>query len=983
MTTSRLRFLILPVLAGALLASCAPRPVEAPPAPEPPAAPAPPEIPGLDAALLAERLDLDEAVRAGTLPNGLRYFILRNEEPQQRAELRLAVDAGSVLEDDDQQGLAHLLEHMAFNGTERFPEQELVNYLERIGMRFGPDLNAYTSFDETVYMLQVPTDDRHLLETGFVVLREWAGSITLRDEDIDAERGVVLEEWRLGRGAGARIRDQQLPVLLGGSRYAERLPIGRPEVIQHAPAEAVRRFYRDWYRPDLMAVVAVGDFEPDHIEEVIRENFSDLRTPAGAPERPTFDVPAHDETRFAIATDPEQTMTVVQILRKEPALQFETVRDFRDALIERLYLQMLNARLREITQRPGAPFLGGSALQGGFVRPIEARGLAAAAHEGRVVEAVRALLIEAERVRRHGFTESELTRATADLERAYRQAFQERDRTASRVHAGALVQLYLEGDAVPGIEREYELAQLLLPTITLAEVDARSEAVAGDDNRVVMVAAPERDDAPPPSEAELRRVLAEVRGTDIEPYEDAVLAEALLPSPPPPAGIVDESRYEDDGIVEWTLSNGVQVVIRPTDFRNDEVLFSAFSPGGLSLVDDADFRAGEHAAAAVRQGGLGEFSATDLERALAGQAVSVQPYIAAREEGLSGSASPEDLRTLMELIHLHFTAPRRDADAFAAHQERTITLLENRSASPMTVFSDTLGVILSGNHPRTIPPTPADVAALDVDRALAVYRDRFADASDFTFVFVGNVEPDSLAPLAKQYLATLPADPATREEARDLGARPPAGVVERTVYRGLEEQARVQLVFSGELIHRPEQFDWQTDEGAFLRATEDARRERFLLGALAEALRIRLREELREERGGVYGVGVSASADRLTGMYSISVGFGTDPARVDELVEAVHEQIRAFQDAGPDQNVIDRVLEAGRRGEETNLRTNRYWLSSLVAAYRHGESPQAYLYGEDLRQTLTPLAVRNAARRYIDPQRLVRVVLMPEDRIGG
>lgn len=968
------------LLSGMLFAACAPRPVvveEAPPAPLPVQEVVRPEVPGLDSALLAEPLGLDPAVRTGTLDNGLTYFIRQNPEPQTRAELRLVVNAGSTLEDEDQRGLAHLLEHMAFNGTERFPELELVNYLERIGMRFGPDLNAYTSFDETVYFLQVPTDERELLETGFVVLREWAGSITLDTDEIDAERGVVLEEWRQGRGAGARIRDQQFPVLFAGSRYAERLPIGLPEVIQHTPADAVRRYYHDWYRPALMAVIAVGDLDLDDIEALIRATFSDLENPAGAPERTTFDVPPHDDTRFAIATDPEQTMTLVQLLRKMPATTTETVYDFRESIIDRLYLQMVNARLRELAQQPGAPFLGGSALQGGFVRPVEAVGMSAAVQEGGVSRALEALLTEAARVRQHGFTVGEMERAAANLERSYRRAFEERNTTPSRSLASAYTSHYLQKAPVPGIEREYELVQLLLPSITLAEVERRADAVTGEDNRVVLVSAPRKEGGPEVTEAELRAVIASVENLTVEAYEDAYVEAPLVSFVPPAGSIVLESRYEEDGIVEWRLSNGARVVVVQTDFRNDEVLFSAFAPGGLSVVEDDQFRIAEQAAAAVRAGGVGEFSTTDLERRLAGQAVNVFPYIAAREQGLGGQASPEDLETMLQLVHLYFTAPRRDEAAFEAYRERMLAALENRSANPTTAFSDTLSAVLSGYHPRSMPQTKADIATADLDEAIAEYRERFRDADQFTFLFAGAVDPAVLAPLAEQYLATLPADESRKEEARDLGVRTPAGVVERTVYRGLEPQARVAIVFSGELEHRPSAIA-SVDDPRFRIEQAEARRERFLMDALGRALNIRLREELREERGGVYGVGVGARPDRLTGTYTFSVSFGTDPERVDELVEAVYQQIALFQTEGPDADTVEKVVEADRRAEETNLRSNRFWLNSLGAAYRNREAPQDYLYSEDLRRTLTPEAIRQTASRYIDTERVVKVVLMPE-----
>lgn len=962
MQTSRYPFshVSVLVLLTLFLASCAPRGIEAPTAHGPFV---PPMLDETPEQLLQQDLPLDPAIRTGTLDNGLTYFIQRNTEPQDRAELRLVVNAGSILEDEDQLGMAHLVEHMAFNGTERFPELELVTFLESIGMRFGPDLNAYTSFDETVYMLQVPSDDQELLTTGLDVLHEWAGSVTMYDDDINDERGVVLEEWRSGRGAGARMRDEQFPVLFGGSQYAERLPIGTTEIIEHTPTDAIRRYYEDWYRPELMAVVVVGDIDVDQIENYILDTFTDLSNPDDPRERIDYTVPTHDDTRFAIATDPEQTINVIQVLRKLDARPMTTVGDFREDLIDDLYVNMLNSRLAEITQRPGAPILGGSALIQQFVRPLQVAGIAAAVPEGGLATALEAMMVEIERVRIHGFTQGELDRAKADINRRYQQAYEERNSTPSRVYASRFVNHYLNGDAVAGIEREFSLLQGLLPTISLSDVDARAEVAAGESNRVVMISAPEREGVAAPNEDELRSVLEAVSSLDIEPYVEEELAAALIPALPTAGAIVDESSYADDEITEWTLSNGARVVIRPTDFRSDEVLFAAFAPGGLSLVTDDEYHTAGQATAAVQRGGLGDFSAVNLDRALAGTAASVQPYISGTEQGLRGRASPSDLDKLFELIYLTFTSPRHDADAFEAYKEQQAQFLANREHSPMMVFMDSLSAISSQYHPRSRTITVDELNAVSLDDALDIYRDRFADAGNFTFVFVGNVTPEQLAPFVEQYLASLPST-GENETAVDLGIRPPNEVVERNVYKGLEEQARVQIMFSGELDH--------TDG-------EDSRWERFVLRTLGSAMSIRLREELREERGGVYGVGVGFSPSRLSGTYTASISFGADPNRVDELVGAIFEQIHLFKQDGPPQDVMDRVLETSRRGQETDLRTNNYWLNNLIAAYRYDEDPADYLRQDDIRNRITADIIQDAAIRYFDEDRYIKVVLLPEN----
>ncbi|MEM1041695.1 MAG: insulinase family protein [Bacteroidota bacterium] len=962
-------------------AACSSSERVAPEAPDPPV--------GLDPALLAEPLGLDPAVRTGTLANGLTYFVRRNAEPQNRAELRLVVNAGSVLEEEDQRGLAHFVEHMAFNGTERFQRQELVDYLEGIGMRFGPDLNAYTSFDETVYLLQVSTDSAGLLATGFDVLKEWASAITFEGEEIDKERGVVLEEWRLGQGAQSRVRDKQFPILFGGSRYAERLPIGTPEVIENAPYERLRTFYETWYRPDLMAVVAVGDFDPADIEQTIRAAFGGLSNPPDPAPRPTFDLPLHDETRFAIAADPELTQTSVAVLTKEPSDRERDVAAYRRTLVDRLYNRTLNARLFELTQQPGAPFLGAFTGKAGFVRPTDLYLVQAVVADGGVPRGLDALLTEAARVRQHGFLASELERTKAALLRELEVAFNERETTDSRRFAGALVSLFLEGDPAPGIEREYELAQVLLPTIGLAELDALASEVTGEANRVVLVSAPEADGVAVPTEAELRAVFEAVEDRTIEPYTETLSAEPLVASPPAPGAIASVSVYQDgSGITEWELANGVRVVLKPTDFKSDEVLVSAFSPGGTSLVSDAAFRSAEQASAVVSIGGVGAFSALALDKKLAGEAVRVRPYVGSREEGFTGSASPDDLETLFQLLHLYATAPREDAEAFVAYTERIRGVLQNRSAQPEAAFADTLQVTLAQHHPRRRPFTVETLGAVELGEALAVYRDRFRDASDFTFVFVGAFTPEAMEPLVRQYLATLPG--AGREETpRDLGIRPPAGVVAKTVRRGIEPKARVQLVFSGTLSVRLDTLDYDDTveidgrtvavaDSVFGARRTAARAERFVLGALEDALSIRLREELREDRGGVYGVGVNASVDRMLGLYSVSVGFGCDPERVDELTAAVFAEIERFKADGPTDEVLGKVKEGDRRAQELALRDNGAWLGALGAAYRHGEAPMGFVDRTDLIDGLSADAVRSAAQAYLDTERYVQVVLLPE-----
>jgi zinc protease len=907
---------------------------------------------------LSTPLPLDPDVRVGTLSNGLRYYIRVNEKPRHRAELRLAVDAGSVLEADDQQGLAHFVEHMAFNGTRNFAKHQLVDYLESIGMRFGPDLNAYTSFDETVYSLQVPTDSAAPLEMGFRILADWAHEQVFDSLEVEKERGVVIEEWRLGQGAAARMRDKQFPVLFRGSRYADRLPIGKPDILRSFSHEALRRFYRDWYRPDLMAVVAVGDFDPMHVEALIRRFFAPI-PPARSPRpRPVYEVPDHAEPLVAVATDLEATSSAVAVYYKQPVRKAADLAAYRQDLVERLYNAMFNQRLFELTQQADPPFIFASSGQGRFIRSKEVYLLNAGVQDGGILRGLEALLTEAERVARFGFTDSELEREKRELLRALERAYAERAKTDSDVYAARYVRHFLMGDPIPGIEFEFRQAQRLVPSIRLEEVNALARTWIAGRSRVVLANAPQKAGVEIPAEQELLAVFDAVRAKEIAPYQDVVASAPLVPDVPEPAAIVRETTIPEIGVTEWELANGVRVVLKPTDFKADEVIFRAFSPGGTSLASDDDFISAALAPQAVPVGGLGAFSLVELQKVLAGRAVHVSPGISSLEEGLAGGASPRDLETLFQLVYLTFTAPRVDTTAFIALKSRFQAALANRSGNPLAAFEDTLQVTLSQGHFRARPLSADLLEELDLGRAVAFYRDRFADAGDFTFVFVGSFDLQQIRPLVQTYLGGLPAT--GREETwRDVGMDPPTGVIRKTVRKGIEPRSQTQIVFTGPFEYGP----------ANLHA----------LRSLADLLEIRLREVLREDLAGTYDVSVSASAARVPDpRYSFHIGFGSAPERAAELTEVVFSVIDSLKTAGPAGPDVQKVREMQRRERETNLRQNGYWLEALTTRYREGRDPRDILDAGRLIDALDAPAIQQAARRYLRTDNYVQVTLFPE-----
>jgi zinc protease len=738
---------------------------------------------------LSAPMPMDPEITIGKFPNGLRYYIRKNKKPEKRAELRLVVKAGSILEDDDQQGLAHLVEHMAFNGTSHFPKNELVAFIETLGMRFGADVNAYTSFDETVYMLTVPTDKPETVDKGLLVLEDWAHNLAFDPVEIDKERGVVMEEWRLGRGAGMRMLNTYLPILAKGSRYAVRLPIGKPEIIQGGKQERLKQFYADWYRPDLMAVIAVGDFDKASIEKMITTHFASI--PAATKPRPrtAYDVPDHPGTAYAIATDKEASTTSVQINTLLPGREEGSIAVYRQKTVDNLFSGMLSARFSELAQKPDAPFIGAGAGRGPFfARSQDAASLGALVKEDGIERGLDALLTETERVARFGFTATELERQKQNVLRTYERNALEKENRLSASRADEYVRNFLENESLPTADDEYVLHQRFLPGITLEEVNKLAREWFPDRNRTVIVTAPAKAGLVIPDESKLTAVIKNSATKDLKPYVDTLASAALLEAPPKPGAVAKTKVQEAIGITEWELSNGVRVILKPTTFKEDEILFRATSPGGTSLASDQDYIPASSATQVITAGGVGKFNAIDLRKFMTGKVASASPFIGEIQEGLSGSSSRRDLETMFQLIYLRFTQPRADATAFNVQANQMKTFLINQAAVPEFAFFSALTTTRYQNHLRRRPPTVETIDAWNLDKSLAFYKDRFADASDFTFVFVGSFDVATIKPLVERYLGSLPS--INRKESwKDVGARTPTGIVEKKVEKVIEPKS--------------------------------------------------------------------------------------------------------------------------------------------------------------------------------------------------
>lgn len=916
--------------------------------------------------LLAQEIDydqtlpVDENVKIGKLDNGFTYYIRTNQKPEKRVEMRLAVNAGSILEDDDQLGLAHFVEHMCFNGTKHFEKNELVEYLQSIGIRFGPDLNAYTSFDETVYMLTIPTDSSDLVDKGFLVMEDWAHNVTFSDEEIDKERGVIIEEWRLGRGPWQRMRDEFLPVVFKDSRYAERLPIGKKEIIENCDYETLRRFYRDWYRPDLMALVVVGDIDPEIAEKKIIDHFSSLEMPETVREREEYDVPDHEGTLVSVATDVEAPVSLAYIIYKSDTIAFSTYGDYFNRLNYSFLTGMTNRRLVELTEKENPPFVGANIRYGDlWARTKNALQGTAIVGEKGVENGLQTYLIENERVSKYGFTEGEFNRYKLDLLRQYENAYNERDKTESKQWAAEYIRNFLEDEPIPGIEFEYKFVKEHIDKIQLEEINELANTLISADNRVLVINAPEKEGVEVPDDTTVLALAAEVLSMEIEPYQDKISGTALLTKLPDKGSIVEEKYLEGLKAVDLKLSNGARVILKETDFKNDEVLFTAFSLGGYSVYSDEDHFTSLNTDGIVQESGVAEFSNTDIRKILAGKTVYVAPGISAETEKIGGQTKTSDLESLFQLVYLYFTNPRVDSGAFLSYMSKRRDLFENLAKDPQNYFFDKYYRILAQDHPRgDYLPKSEDWDKVDFQRAIEIYMDRFADPGNFTFVMVGAFSVDTVKPMLEQYIASLPS--IDREESFvDLGIRPPEGKQAHNIYKGNDPKSLAIVYFE-------EEKKWH-------------QRDAFMVGVLSDILGFRYIEKLREEMSGVYSSRVTASLNKIPYNHSsMQIMIPCSPENVDSLVSVAIGELDSIQQFGVKDKDIVKAKETKRRSLETNVETNKYWRASIQRAVLNGTDLNAVTNEEYIEQ-ISSEEIQRIANEYFNVGEYLKVVLYPEE----
>ncbi len=909
-----------------------------------------------------DSIPVDPNVVIGKLDNGLAYYIRKNKKPENRVELRLAINTGSVLENNSQRGLAHFTEHMCFNGTKTFSGNKMIDYLQKYGVSFGREINAYTGFDQTVYMLKIPVDNKNLLDTGMQIIEDWAHNVSFDNKEIDKERGIITEEWRLGLGADDRMMKKWFPVVFKNSLYAERLPIGDIDVIKTFPYDTLKAFYNSWYRPDLQAVVVVGDIDVKEMEAKVKQHFSGIQNPVNPRPRPNVEIPDNKEPLISIVTDKEATNSMILIVYKHKSKVNYTVEDFKTMLTANLFNEMLSARLKEITVQPDAPFIMAQSEYSNFLaRSTDAYQLYAYPKENQIEKSFEMLLLENERVRQFGFTPTEFERTKEQMLNDYEKASKEFDKTESENYAGEYVENFLSKTAIPGEKNEFKLAKKLLPDIALEDVNALAAKWITDENMAVVVTAPEKEGNKMPSEKDLTDIIASSKKAVLTAYIDKFKAEPLVKEDLTGSKVVAKKENKDLGFTELTFGNGVKAIIKKTDFKNDEILVSAYSLGGLSLYPDQDYISAFFASSIINESGIGNFDNTELEKKLKGKDIEIAPYIEDLKEGLQGKCSPKDFETLLQLSYLYCKEPRKDTAAFESFMQKMKTQLKFIGSSPIYAFIDTLIITSTGNSPRSIViPKEKQLNQVNLDLAYKVYKERFSNANDFKFFIVGNIDADSITPVLEKYLGSLPGK-AKPENWLDKNPKFPEGITDLEIKKGTDPKSMVGIILN-------EKFEWNDKNRICLRMAK-------------EIISIKLIEVIREEMSGVYSPQIQMDfAQYPASEYTLMVMFGCSPKNTNKLTKAVFKIIQDLRDKGPQEVDLNKTKEALVREREVDLKTNKFWLGRLESFYFNNDDAALITDYTNKVNAITAKDIQDLAVKYFLKDHYVRVVLKPEKK---
>lgn len=892
-------------------------------------------------------LPIDPKVKYGKLENGLTYYIRHNSFPKNRAEFYIAQNVGSILENDTQRGLAHFLEHMAFNGSKNFPGKSMLNYLESNGVKFGTDVNAYTSFDETVYNISnVPVNRDGIVDSCLLILHDWANAIALEDKEIDEERGVIREEWRTRTNANMRILEKLIPQVFAGSQYANRMPIGTMDIVMNFPYQTLKDYYHKWYRPDLQGIIIVGDIDVEKTEKKLQEIFNTIPKPENAAERIYYTVPDNKEPIVAIAKDKEATSSQVTVYYKHKPMPKElkaTIAGILNIYLKSVTSMMLNDRLKEISEKPEAPFMSAYSYDGNFIvsKTMDAFTTMAISKEGETENALKALLQETERVNQFGFTESEYERAKANLLSMIENMYKEREKQKNSSYVEEYVTHFTDGGSICGIETDYALLNKVAASTDIEQVNKYIQDLIGEENIVVTITGPEKEGVSYPSETEILTLLKAVKDEKLQPYVDKISDEPLIAQEPEAGSIVKTSIDKKFGTTIWTLSNGAKVVIKPTTFKDDEILLSGISKGGSLLYGDKDISNLKVFNNIIDLGGLGNFNNIDLKKVLAGKNVSLSIGLDSRSEIVSGSSTPKDLATLMQLLYLSFTDQHKDDDAVNAWKSKIKDMLKNVSANPRSAFQDSLNVALYKTNPRKMNLKVEEIDEIDYERILQIWKERFGDASDFTFTFVGNIDENKLKPLVEKYIASLPSTYSKEKPGID--------------------KIGIRMDDYSNHFEKPMQTVTSTVYAAYVGKCKYSLENSIKLNMFDQIMDIVYTATIREEEGGTYGVGTQSVLSKETDTWMFLFGFDTNPEMQEKLEKRAIAELKTVVKEGPSEEDFNKVKEYMLKSHAENLHENKYWLGIIDTYNRYGIDNMSNF--ETIVQKQTPESIRKLLKK--------------------
>ena len=913
-------------------------------------------------AKLEDPLPQDPNTVVGKLPNGITYYLRHNAEPKGQASFYIIRNAGALLEEDNQDGLAHFLEHMAFQGTKNFPGKGIISTMERHGVAFGRDVNAYTTQNETVYNLSsVPTEDPTVLDTCLMILHDWSYYLTLSEEEIDAERGVISEEWRQRRDANFRMQQQMTQTVFKGSKYAERDVIGELDIIQNFKPEAIRDFYHKWYRTDLEAVAIVGDFDVKDMEERVKKILSSVPAIENPAPRPFYEIPAHEEIRYCLATDPEATSSGISIMMvKEgtPAAVKATHAYLKEGLIASFFNGMIKVRLAEIMQQANPPYMGGSIGYGGFVRGYESYSISTTAKPNEEAIALETILTENERAVRYGFLDSELERLKTNMLVSLESSYKEKDKTHNESYIGEMQANFLEQEPIIDVDYYYNYMKQLIPSITVEEINAQVKEWNDGKNMSIVITGPS-EGVTHLTEEECLAIMEKVKKADIAPYVDSASEASLISEDLKGGKIVETKQLPEFDAVEWTLDNGAKVVFRHADYEKDDVSLTSYSAGGTSLYGLDMLASANNAASFVGNFGLGDFDAITLGKMLTGKMANTGVSIGGLSESVSGSSTPQDVETMLQMVYLRFEKPRFDRDIFESIISRNKAMMPMMANQPQKIMQDSLQRIMSNYNERSMLFNEEYLNKISFEQIEQVYRDRIKDASDFTFFIVGNIDEETIKPLVEKYIGSIK-DEEREETWKDNGVRGPKGLTERVIELDLQDpKATVITNFSKEMPY--------------------SMYNNICNSILQGVLDLRYTENIREKEGGTYGVGVSAGSSRIPySEYSMTMQFDCDPARAEHLKTLIYAETEKLQKEAPTEEEMNKVISNMEKSREQSKNHNKYWMNALYSYYVTGINTAAPKNYEDILSKITAKDIQKFAQKLFKGADVIDVIFTPK-----